>query len=182
MAKKGAEPKPKGEHSCAICLSPERDEIERKYLEGWLYRDIVLAHTIIIKTISTLKTHLNKTGLLSEEAESRRTSIKTFCQKVMQATLPMIESGKGLTVSDGLDAVKILARLGTDDRIEEIWRIVAMKGEEIGSLQRGEIPDKRMKILSEFDREGVEYARSHSDLSEFQFISPKEIPASTTEG
>ena len=64
----------------------------------------------------------------------------------MQSSLPVVESGK-VTVQDGLDAVKILARLGEDDKIEQIWKIVMNRGEEISARPTPkELPDVQNRL------------------------------------
>lgn len=82
----------------------------------------------------------------------------------MQSSLPVVESGK-VTVQDGLDAVKILARLGEDDKIEQIWKIVMNRGEEISArptpqeitAERREIlPIPRLQLEENYDTEEIQ--------------------------
>ena len=150
-------------HDCSICNHPEREEIERKYLDGWLLRDISLHHELT-GGIKTLQTHIKATHLNTEKNEAKRTSIRNFCLKVMQSSLPVVESGK-VTVQDGLDAVKILARLGEDDKIEQIWKIVMNRGEEISArptpqeitAERREIlPIPRLQLEENYDTEEIQ--------------------------
>lgn len=132
-------------HECIICTHKDREEIERKYLDGWLLRDIVLHHKLV-GGIKTLQTHIKSTHLNTEKNEAKRTSIRNFCLKVMQSSLPIVESGK-VTVQDGLDAVKILARLGEDDKIEQIWKIVMTRGEEISARPTPQgLPDQTQSL------------------------------------
>jgi len=127
MAKLKKQPR----HNCLICNHKDKEEIERKYIDGWLLRDIVLHHELV-GGIKTLQTHIKAIHLNTEKTEAKRTSIRNFCLKVMQSALPVVESGK-VTVQDGLDAVKILARLGEDDKLEQIWKTVMDRGAEISA-------------------------------------------------
>ncbi len=154
----------KAKHLCDICTSDEREEIERKYVEGWLLRDILCEHQKTCHTVATLKEHIKRSGIDTEKVQAQRTSIRNFCTKVMQSAIPKIEAGK-VTVGDGLDAAKILARLGEDDRIDQIWKIVLDKGNQIEMRgTNAELPEPNIKSkfeIEEMSRE-LEYTRQFS--------------------
>ena len=115
------------EHTCVICTHSKRDEIERKYLQGWRLVDIKVDHPFS-GSVSLIVEHAKGVGIFEEGQESRQIKIRNVCEQIIRAGLPQLShKDSSIHPRDLLEAVKILASDKTTDDIEEIWSFIKRK-------------------------------------------------------
>ena len=113
------------DHTCLICNHPDRDEIERKYLEGWRLIDIKRDHPFF-SSVAVIIEHSKATGIYEEAKRSRRIKVKDICEDIIRAGLPNLD-GKKIYPRDMLEAARILSQHKTGDDIEEFWALIKRK-------------------------------------------------------
>lgn len=118
-------------HNCLICRHVDKDEVERKYLEGWLISDIRRAHPWI-RGHSAIQEHMEIVGGKDELAKRRAIDSKKILERIVRAGYPVLESGK-VYPRDMIDAIKALHELAGKERTGEIWRLLEVRRETYGS-------------------------------------------------
>ena len=118
-------------HNCTVCRHPDREEIERKYADGWRLCDILRAHPWM-KSESPLVAHLEITGLKDALAIKRNINSEEILERIVRAGLPVLEEGK-VYPRDIIDAIKALNELKNKDRTDSLWELIYLRKKEHGS-------------------------------------------------
>ncbi len=118
-------------HNCTICRHPDKEEIERKYSEGWRLTDIMRAHPWM-KSLTPLQMHIEITGLKDAVAKQRVLDTQEILDRIIRAGLPVLEEGK-VYPRDIIEAVKALNELKNKDRTDSLWELIFKRKEDHGS-------------------------------------------------
>lgn len=112
-------------HNCIICRHPEKDEVERKYTEGWLVSDIIRHHPWIHNQFN-LQEHLRITGIKEAVQKKREIDTEEILERIVRAGLPILEEGK-VYPRDMIEAIKAWNELKGRQKTGEIWRMVEFR-------------------------------------------------------
>jgi len=118
-------------HNCMVCRHPDKEEIERKYTDGWRLCDIVRAHPWL-KSTNPLVGHIEITGLKETAAKKRIIDTQEILERIVRAGLPVLEDGK-VYPRDIIDAIKALNELKGKDRTDSLWELIMLRKKEHGS-------------------------------------------------
>lgn len=115
------------QHNCIICRHPEREAVEREYLEGWRLSDIRRKHPWV-RSDSTFHDHLRILGLKDELKKRREIDAEEILERIIRAGLPVLDEGK-VYPRDVIEAVKALNELKGKAKTGEIWRMIEFRRE-----------------------------------------------------
>ncbi len=118
-------------HNCMICRHRDREEIERKYADGWRLCDIVRAHPWL-KSERSVADHVEITGLKEAVAKKRNIDTEEILERIVRAGLPILEEGK-VYPRDIIDAIKALNELKGKERTDNLWELIMLRKKEHGS-------------------------------------------------
>jgi len=102
---------------CRICKSPLKAQVEKLYIETGSYKAVREAFPQLRLSDSMIWRHIRAFGL----DVLRRVSVKEFCEIMLAKALENIND---VRLRDGLEAAKLLARLGEGAHLPDIWRLI----------------------------------------------------------